>query len=150
MALLASFSESMMTRYLWKLQEQGWGALNQFPLLRYVTNILALWKRTSTIEYLVYIWQVLLQLSCGDTCQIWIRFEESFMHFCHIENFSYGEINKQNFSNPILDLNECLEKIQRFNNKIQIKSFVYNNSRHFHPEFNMLTHWGMDKIANIL
>ena len=52
------------------------------------------------IEYPVYIWQVLPQLSCGDTCQIWTWFEESNMYFCHIENFAYGEINERSFSNP--------------------------------------------------
>ena len=52
------------------------------------------------IEYYVYIWQVSPQLSCGDTCQIWMWFEESKLHFCHMENFAYGEINEQSFSNP--------------------------------------------------
>ena len=52
------------------------------------------------IEYDVYIWQVSPQLGCGDTCQIWMWFEESDTYFCHIENFAYGEINERNFSNP--------------------------------------------------
>ena len=37
---------------------------------------------------------------CGDTCQIWMWFEEFNMYFCHIENFAYGEINEWSFSNP--------------------------------------------------
>ena len=28
-------------------------------------------------------------------------FEESNMYFCKIENFPYGEIKKQSFSNPL-------------------------------------------------
>ena len=41
-----------------------------------------------------------LQLSCGDTCQIWMWFEESNMHFFKIENFAYGKINERGFSDP--------------------------------------------------
>ena len=62
-----------------------------FPLLS---------KQTVAIEYHVYIWQVSPQLSCGDTCQIWMWFRESNMCFCKIENFAYGEISERSFSNP--------------------------------------------------
>ena len=62
-----------------------------FPLLS---------KQTLAIEYHVYIWQVSPQLSCGDTCQIWMWFRESNRYFCKIENFAYGEINERSFSNP--------------------------------------------------
>ena len=81
-------------------QPQGWGLLSQFPPFRYFTNFLALSKQTLAIEYHVYIWQVSPQLTCGDTCQIWMWFKESNMYFCHIENFAYGEINEWSFSNP--------------------------------------------------
>ena len=57
-------------------------------------------KHTLTVTYRVYIWQVSPQLSYGDTCQILMWFEESNMYFCKIENFAYGEINEQSFSNP--------------------------------------------------
>ena len=40
------------------------------------------------------------QLGCGDTCQIWMWFEESNRYFCKIEKFAYGEINERGFSNP--------------------------------------------------
>ena len=40
------------------------------------------------------------QLSCGDTCQIWMWFRESNRYFCKIENFAYGEISERGFSNP--------------------------------------------------
>ena len=79
---------------------QGWGLLSQFLPFRYFPNFSALSKQTLAIEYHVYIWQVSPQLSCGDTCQIWMWFEKSNMYFCHIENFAYGEINERSFSNP--------------------------------------------------
>ena len=79
---------------------QGWGLLSQFSPFRYFPKFSALSKHTLTVRYRVYIWQVLPQLSCWDTCQIWMWFEESNMYFCEIENFAYGEINEQSFSNP--------------------------------------------------
>ena len=56
---------------------QGWGLLSQFPSLRYFPNLSSLSKHTLPVKYRVYIWQVSPQLSCGDTCQIWMWFEES-------------------------------------------------------------------------
>ena len=79
---------------------QGWGLPSQILPFRYFFNFAALSKHTLAIVYHVYIWQVSPQLSCGDTCQIWMQFEESHMYFCHIENFPYGEINKWSFCNP--------------------------------------------------
>ena len=55
-------------------------------------------KQMFAIEYHVYTWQVSPQLSCGDTCQIWMWFRESNRYFC--ENFAYGEISERSFSNP--------------------------------------------------
>ena len=52
------------------------------------------------IEYHILIWQMLPQLSCGETCQIWMWFKECNRYFCKIENFPDGEIDKQTFSNP--------------------------------------------------
>ena len=78
----------------------GWGLLSQFPPFRYFPKFSSLSKHTLTVKYRVYIWQVSPQLSCGDTCQIWMWFEESNMYFCEIENFAYGEINERSFSNP--------------------------------------------------
>ena len=63
------------------------------------SDFLWLSKHKLAIEYRVYIWQV-SQLSCGDTCQIWMWFKESNRYFYKIENFAYGEINKRSFSNP--------------------------------------------------
>ena len=80
--------------------DQGWGLLSEFSPFRYFPNFLAMLRQTLDIEYHVYIWQVSPQLSCGDTCQIWMWFEDSNMYFCHIENFAYGEINERSFSNP--------------------------------------------------
>ena len=78
----------------------GWGLLSQFPPFRYFPNFSSLSKHTLTVKYRIYIWQVSPQLSCGDTCQIWMWFDESNMYFCEIENFAYGEINERSFSNP--------------------------------------------------
>ena len=78
----------------------GWGLLSQFSPFRYFPNFWAMLRQTLAIEYHVFIWKVSPQLSCGDTCQIWMWFEESNMYFCHIENFAYGEINERSFSNP--------------------------------------------------
>ena len=77
-----------------------WGLLSQFPPFRYFPNFSSLSKHTLTVTYRVYIWQVSPQLSCGDTCQILMWFDESNMYFCKIENFAYGEIDERSFSNP--------------------------------------------------
>ena len=79
---------------------QGWGLLSQFSPFRYFPHFPLLSKQTLAIEYRVHIWQVSPQLSCGDTCQIWMWFRESNRYFCKIENFAYGEISERSFSNP--------------------------------------------------
>ena len=84
---------------MWHTHER-WGLRSQFLPFRYFPNFSALSKQTLVIEYHVYIWQVSPQLSCGDTCQIWMWFEKSNMYLCRIENFAYGEINERSFSNP--------------------------------------------------
>ena len=79
---------------------QGWGLLSQFSPFRYFPHFPLLSKQTLAIEYRVHIWQVSPQLSCGDTCQIWMWFRESNRYFCKLENFAYGEISERSFSNP--------------------------------------------------
>ena len=86
------------TRSKWTFQ--GRGLLSQFSPFRYFPHFPLLSKQTLVIEYQVYIWQVLPQLSCGDTCQIWMWFRKSNRYFCKIENCAYGEINERSFSNP--------------------------------------------------
>ena len=71
--------------------------ISSIPLL---SNFSTSLKYMSPIEYHIYIWQVSLQLSCGDTCQISMWCKESNRYFCMIENFAYGGINEGNFSNP--------------------------------------------------
>ena len=83
---------------MWLLQ--GRGLLSQFSPFRYFPHFPLLSKKMVAIEYHVYIWQVSPQLSCGDTCQIWMWFMESNSYFCKIENFAYGEISERSFSNP--------------------------------------------------
>ena len=77
----------------------GVGFLSQFPLFRYFPKVSTLSKDTLYIENHVYIWQVSTQLSCGDTCQIWMWFKECNGYFCKIENIAYAEINERSFSN---------------------------------------------------
>ena len=48
---------------------QGWGVTKPISSVPIVS---ALRIHTLAIEYHVYIWQVSPQLSCGDTCQIWM------------------------------------------------------------------------------
>ena len=84
----------------WAKSLPGWGLLSQFSPFRYFPHFPLLSKQALTIEYRVYIWQVSPQLSCGDTCQIWMWFRESNRYFCQIENFAYGEISERSFSNP--------------------------------------------------
>ena len=86
----------------------------QFPPFRYFLNFSSLSKHTSTVKYRIYIWQVSPQLSCGDTCQIWMWFEESNMYFCEAENFAYGEINERSFSNPQMTLTDCMVYMGHF------------------------------------
>ena len=80
--------------------EQGWGLLSRFPPFFYFPIFSALSKHTLDIEYHRNIWQVSPQLSCGDTCQIWMWFKESKRCFCKFENFAYGEIDERSLSNP--------------------------------------------------
>ena len=80
--------------------EQGLRLLRRFPPFRYFPTFSTSPKYMLAIEYHFHIWQVSPQLRCGDTCQIWMWFEESNMYFCHVENFAYGEFNERSFSNP--------------------------------------------------
>ena len=82
------------------LINQGWRLLSQFPPFRYFPHFSTSSKHTLAIEYHVYIWQVSPQLSCGDTCQMWMWFKESNRYFCKIKNLGSEEINERNFSNP--------------------------------------------------
>ena len=52
------------------------------------------------IEYHVHIWQVSPQLSCGDSCLIWMWCKESNRYLSSIKKFAWGKINAQSFSNP--------------------------------------------------
>ena len=54
----------------WLAPVQGWGLLSQLPPFCYFPKFSALSKHTLAIEYHIYIWQVLPQLSYNGTCQI--------------------------------------------------------------------------------
>ena len=99
-ALSCTYLNSIMDYPSVSKTHLGWGLLSQFSPFRYFPHLPLLSKQTLGIEYHVYIWQVSPQLSCGETCQIWMWFRESNRYFCKIENFAYGEISERSFSNP--------------------------------------------------
>ena len=70
---------------------QGWGSLNQFSPFHYFSIFSTLIKQMLGIEHHVYIWQVSPQLSCGDTCQIWMWFKEYMRYFCKIKKILFME-----------------------------------------------------------
>ena len=106
----------------------GWGLLSQFSPFRYFPHFPLLSKQKLAIEYHVYIWQVSPQLSCGDTCQIWMWFRESNRYFCEIENLAYGEISERSFSNPHPSTVWCQYWRQRVG-ILTILSFQYKYNR---------------------
>ena len=65
---------------------QWWGLQSQFSPLRYFPDFSALSKHTLDTEYHVCIWQVSPQLSCGDTCHIWMWFKGSNSYFARSKN----------------------------------------------------------------
>ena len=112
---------------------QGWGLLSQFPPFNYFPNFSSLSKHSLAVIHCIYIWQVSPQLSCGDTCEIWMWFEEYNMCFCNIENFAYGKINERSFSNlhpwhPIKSIQQ--EGMQSIYN--DISWLIKCKSKHMH------------------
>ena len=78
----------------------GWGLLSFFFRSVIFPIFSSSSKHTLTVKNRVYVWRVSPQLSCGDTCQIWMWFEQNDIHFCKIENFAYWKVNERSFSNP--------------------------------------------------
>ena len=52
------------------------------------------------IEHHIHIWQVLPQLSCGDTRQIWKYFKVPNRYICQNKNLLNGEISQHSLSTP--------------------------------------------------
>ena len=52
--------------------EKTGGVTEPISYVLLFSHIPLLSKQMLAIEYHIYIWQVSLQLSCGDTCQIWM------------------------------------------------------------------------------
>ena len=70
--------------HLWYFY-QGWGLLSRFPPFLYFSNFSTSLKYMLAIEYHVHIWQVSPQLTCRDTCQIWMTFKDATLRcwkFC--------------------------------------------------------------------
>ena len=57
------------------LPDQGCALLSKFPAFRYFSTFSAMSKHRLAIKYFIYIWHVLQQLSCNDTCKIlmWLK-----------------------------------------------------------------------------
>ena len=99
-AMCVQFYPSLIGLLVSSWMIQGWELLSQFPPFRYFPKFSASWIHALSIECHVYIWHVSPQLSCGDTCQIWMWLEEFSRYFRKIENYTYGEINERSLSNP--------------------------------------------------
>ena len=65
--------------------------ISSIPLFSQFYRITKHWL---PIKYHIHIWQVSLQLSCSDTCQIWKWFSEHSRYFCRIENFLNRKIKR--------------------------------------------------------
>ena len=103
------------------------GLQSQFSPFRYFPNLSALSKHTVDIEYHVYIWQVLPQLSCGDTCQIWMWFKGSNSYICKIENVAYGEINSNHQPHHCL-LNRLFRRRSKETSNLRVTVLCAGNS----------------------
>ena len=99
----------------------GWGLLSQFPPFRYFPNFSESQKHALAIEYHVYISQVSPQLSCGDTCQIWMWSKESNRYFCKIENFACGEISERSLCRESSWYKHCTGKFTFINTLFSFK-----------------------------
>ena len=82
--------------YISKSIDLGLGLQNQFSPFRYFYILIFSQhlKHRLTIEYHIHIWQVLPQLSCSDTHQLWKWFKAPKRYFSKIKYFFYGEINE--------------------------------------------------------
>ena len=80
---------------------QGWGLLSYFRPFRYFLNFSSLSKHSLTVKYRVYIWRVLTQLGCGDTCQIWMWCEHNNMFFCKIKYLLTEKLTNGALATPI-------------------------------------------------
>ena len=87
-------------QYVKKYPEPGVGLRSQYPSFLYFSTFSPLSEHMLAIKYHIYIWQVQAQLSCNDTCQIWMWFKESSRCFSKNKNIAYGEIKQWSFSNP--------------------------------------------------
>ena len=70
---------------------QGWGSQSQFSLFPYFLKFSVRPKHTLAIERHVHIWQVSPLMSCGDTCQKWIRVKKIWQVLLWDENFLLTE-----------------------------------------------------------
>ena len=89
--------------------------------------------KTHVSYWISHFWHVSPQLSCKDTCKVWLWFKESNRFSCKIKNCAYGEINKRRFRNPIPEnwtvyCDKC--KLRTPNNRY-LDKHVKGEIRHF-------------------
>ena len=107
---------SQRKRDLW------WGLPSQFFPFRYFPNLAEQSEYRLFIWYNYHIWQMSLQLSCGDICQIWTWFEECNMYFLDIRNILDGEIWSISYPHPW----SSLRKHSCCDLELMHPCFVYN------------------------
>ena len=83
---------------------QGWGLLSRFPPFLYFANFSTSPKYMLAIGYPIHICQVLSQLSCGDTCQIWMWFEACNKYFWRSKILLTEKLTNGTLVTPISDL----------------------------------------------
>ena len=63
----------------------GWGLLKLCSSISPSAKV-SIWQKYLLHSLnLIHVWQVSLQLSCGDTCQIWMWYSIANMYFCDVE-----------------------------------------------------------------
>ena len=78
----------------WKLRHQ------EETICSCINEIYIVFSITVSLRKRNYIWKVSLQLSCGNSCRIWMWFNECYSYFYIIQNFAYDAINERSFRNP--------------------------------------------------
>ena len=72
------------------------GLFSQYISFCHFSDLSSLSRHWISIEHSLFIWHVSPQLSCGDTCQIWMWFKYLTSHFIR----SKSSLAERNFSKP--------------------------------------------------
>ena len=102
---------------------QGGGSFRYFP------DISPLPKHWLPIEYHFYIWQASPQLSCGDSCQIWMRLQEANWYLIFLtEESTNGALvtPAPGLSRCILRVNYCIMGSVRSFWMVRVRSLIHS------------------------